>query len=169
MKILQKVFVVGASVAVIGFALGALTQSAAAADYMIFQADMVRGPTPEGATGPVCVLTSQFKRQEDVVWRARVYGPESGDQLNADGLKSLVVVLPGGIERPMRFGDHPRKDPLDTFWTISWQIPADYPLGTLGYKLVATDLEGKVHTWEPFKIGISQLTVIEGDVTFTKR
>lgn len=169
MKILQKVVVVGVSAAVIGLAHGALTQSAAAADYLIFQADMVRGATPDGATGPTCVLTSQFKRKEHVVWRVRAFGPGSGEQLGGDGLESLVVALPNGVERKMRFGDHPRKNPLDSFWSVSWEIPEDYPTGSLNYKLVATDLDGKTHEWEPFKIGMSHLTVIEGDVVFTKR
>ena len=42
-------------------------------------------------------------------------------------------------------------------------IPADYPTGSLLYKVVATDLDGRTHTWEPFKRAPTQLTVIAGD------
>jgi hypothetical protein len=42
-------------------------------------------------------------------------------------------------------------------------IPADYPTGSLVYKVVATDLDGRTQTWEPFKRAPTQLTVIAGD------
>ena len=105
---------------------------------------MVRGVQQDGTTGPACVLTSQYKRRESVVWRVRVFDPGHEHQLAGDELTSLVVQTPDGAEYKMHFGDHPmgRKD--DSFWTVSWVIPADYPLGTLNYKVVATDLDGKV-------------------------
>ena len=64
--------------------------------------------------------------------------------------------------------NHPRENFTDQFWTVSWTVPADYPTGSLSYKVVAIDLEGKEHTWEPFKIGFSQLTIIPGEVEFVK-
>src|SRR3954471_23958876 len=36
------------------------------------EGDIVRGNSPLGATGPICVLNSQFKRGENVVFRIRV-------------------------------------------------------------------------------------------------
>ena len=36
------------------------------------EGDIVRGNTPSGNTGPVCVLANQFKRRENVVFRIRV-------------------------------------------------------------------------------------------------
>jgi hypothetical protein len=46
---------------------------------------------------------------------------------------------------------------------LHWVIPADYPTGSLVYKVVATDLDGRTQTWEPFKRAPTQLTVIAGD------
>ena len=168
MRILHKLCTVALSAAVVWFAPGPVTQSAVAAEFLMFEGDMVRGRPQEGATGPTCVLTSQFKRKEHVVWRLRVFDPKTGEQLDKDGLTSLVVELPDGGRYQAHFGTHPRRNPTDSFWSVSWAIPADYPTGALTYKVVATDLDGKKHTWVPFKVGLSQLAVIEGDVKFAK-
>ena len=48
----------------------------------------------------------------------------------------------------MKFGPHPRNPPqTDAFWATSWTIPADYPTGTVSYKITATDLQGNVQEW----------------------
>jgi len=140
---------------------------AANASNLFFEGDMVRGSTQDGATGPTCVLTSQYKRLEHVVWRIRVLN-EAGDNLDASGLKSLTVELSDGEKFDMHFGKHPRGKPTHEFWATSWAIPADYPTGTLSYKVVATDLDGTAHEWTPFNVNLSNLMVIPGETTFTK-
>lgn len=134
---------------------------------LFFEGDMVRGGTQDGATGPTCVLTSQYMRKEHVVWRVRVL-QEDGTQADDKVLKSLVVQLSDGESFPMHYGTHPRKNPTDKFWATSWAIPADYPTGTVDYKVIATDMDGNTHEWTPFNVNLSQLTVIPGEVTFTK-
>src|ERR1700739_558227 len=42
------------------------------AQRLFIEGDIVRGNTPAGITGPVCVLANQFKRKENVVFRIRV-------------------------------------------------------------------------------------------------
>jgi hypothetical protein len=134
---------------------------------LFFEGDMVRGVQQAGMTGPACVLASQFRRKESVVWRVRVLDA-TGKAADAGALKSAVVELADGQKFPMRFGPHPRGKTDDYFWSAAWIIPADYPTGTLTYKVTAVDLAGRSHTWEPFRIQPSQLTVIAGDVEFTK-
>ena len=154
------------SFAVLGFAHDANAQSAM---RLFFEGDMVRGDQ-QGAPGPFCVLTNQFKRLEKVVWRIRVLD-QTGKELDAKGLKSVAVQLPDGQALAGRFGPHPppRVGPAeDHFWTAAWTIPAGYPSGTFVYKVVATDLEGKSHTWEPFKRSVSQLQVIPGEIEIKK-
>jgi hypothetical protein len=139
--------------------------SAQSAKPLFFEADMVRGDQ-EGAPGPFCVLASQFKRLEKVVWRLRVLDAD-GKQLDAKGLKSLIVELPDGQKLAARFGPHPppRRGPAhDHFWSARWIIPASYPSGTFAYKVVATRIDGSSQTWEPFKIKPSQLTVVAGAI-----
>lgn len=134
---------------------------------LFFEGDMVRGSQKEGMTGPVCVLASQFKRKESVVWRVRVLDT-AGQPVDDKQLKSLVVELSDGQKFPMKFGPHPRGRTDDYFWSTSWIIPADYPTGTFAYKVIATDIKGRAQAWEPFKVALSQLTVVPGNVEFKK-
>ena len=139
----------------------------ASAARLFFEGDMVRGSTQSGATGPTCVLSSQFMRREHVVFRIRVLD-DTGAPADDKMLKSLVVELSNGKSLPMRYGGHPHNEPVDNFWTTSWPIPDDYPTGTLSYKVVATSMDGSTQEWTPFNVSLSQLTVIPGDVSFTK-
>jgi hypothetical protein len=136
---------------------------------LFFEGDMVRG-NQQGAPGPFCVLNNQFKRLEKVVWRVRVLD-QAGKSLDDKGLKSLVVELPDGQKLNARFGPHPgpsQGPPTDHFWTAIWIIPNEYPSGTFVYKVVATDLEGKSQTWEPFNRTTSQLAVVAGAIEIKK-
>ena len=145
---------------------GAQAQPAA---KFFFEGDLVRGDQ-EGAPGPFCVLNNQFKRLEKVVWRMRVLDP-AGKALDDKGMKSLVVELPDGQKLAARFSGHPppRVGPaVDHFWTARWIIPTDYPSGSFAYKLTATGLDGGTQTWEPFKTGSTQLTVVPGQIEIKK-
>ncbi len=134
---------------------------------LFFEGDMVRGHTQDGATGPSCVLTSEYKRRESVVWRIRVLD-EAGNNLDGDAVESVVIELGDGQQFAMRFGQHPRGEHTDAFWATSWGIPADFPTGTIGYKVITIDLDGQTHEWAPFNVVNSKLTIIPGEVTFTK-
>lgn len=138
------------------------------AGALMFEGDLVRGRPQAGATGATCVLANQYKRGESVVWRIRVLDPRTGQQLDDKGVKELKVELADGQKFDATFGPHPKGKPTDTFWATSWAIPADYPTGTVAYKIVATDLEGRTHSWEPFKVAPSQLTVIPGAVEYVR-
>ena len=157
-----KLAVMALSLAVVGFADDTRAQSGG---RLFFEGDMVRGDQ-EGAPGPFCVLTNQFKRLEKVVWRVRVLD-QSGKALDDKGLKSLAIELADGQVMGGRYGPHPGPKsgpPQDFFWSARWIIPTNYPSGTFVYKVVATDLEGRSHTWEPFKRSVSQLQVIAGEI-----
>jgi len=152
-----------ATLLVLGFAASAEAQTAKPRYF--FEADTVRGVPQTGPTGAPCVLNSQFKHKEEVVWRVRVLDAKSGKPVTDKGLKSLIVELSDGQKVPMRFGEHPNRGPkTDRFWSTSWSIPDSYPTGSFGYKVVATDKQGHATSWEPFKVAPSQLTVIAGDI-----
>jgi hypothetical protein len=139
------------------------------AKKLFFEGDLVRG-AQQGAPGPFCVLANQFKRLEKVVWRIRVLD-DAGKSLDDKALKSVIVELPDGQKLSAKYDRHPppaQGPALDYFWTATWIIPTSYPSGSLGYKLVATDLESQAQTWEPFKSRPSQLTVVDGEVEIKK-
>ena len=131
---------------------------------LVLQADTVSGPLniPEEAGGSaVCVQQSRFARNSEIVWRTRVIDPVSGDELGDDVLDTVVVNLGDGQTLEMRYGPHPRDNPTDSFWTTSFDIPADYPTGTLDYEIVATAGDGRMGDFRPFDVAPSLLTVTD--------
>ena len=156
-------------VAAVSFAAVVSCVSAQAQEIqkLFVEGDIVRGNTPLGATGPICVLTSQFKRGENVVFRIRVRNPQ-GKILDDKGVSGIVVQLADGRQLPVRYGGHPPRNPTDFFFTAAWMIPADYPTGSLGYSVTATDLNGDSVKWEPLREFRSWPAVIAGTVEYRK-
>jgi hypothetical protein len=154
----------------------AFANAAVAEQKLFIEGDIVRGNTPNGNTGPVCVLANQFKRKENVIFRIRVRDI-TGEALDDKKLKSLVVELSDGKQYKADYRARPplgvRKalgltDPIDYFWSAAWLIPQDYPTGSLSYKVVAIDLQGNTQSWVPMKDLRSLPMVMDGDVTYTK-
>src|SRR5215831_11294400 len=89
---LRTLSVVTVALAVAEFANLSAAQEA---QKLFIEGDIVRGNTPAGITGPVCVLANQFKRKENVVFRIRVRGV-TGEPLDDKNLKGIVVELSDG-------------------------------------------------------------------------
>jgi hypothetical protein len=160
-------------VAVLGFGQ---VSSAQEAQKMFIEGDIVRGNTPNGNTGPVCVLANQFKRRENVIFRIRVRNI-AGQPLDDKNIRSLVVELSDGKRYPAQYRARPPvavraalglTGPMDYFWSAAWLIPQDYPTGSLSYRVVATDMQGNTQEWTPFKDLRSLPMVMPGDVEYTK-
>jgi hypothetical protein len=160
-------------VAVLGFGQVSAAQEA---QKMFIEGDIVRGNTPNGITGPVCVLANQFKRKENVIFRIRVRNI-AGQPLDNKNIKSIVVELSDGKRYPAEYRARPPvavraalglTGPLDYFWSAAWLIPQDYPTGSLSYRVVATDMQGNTQEWTPFKDLRSLPMVMPGDVEYTK-
>jgi len=147
------------AVSMLGFASGAQAES-----KLFFYGDLERGNQP-GIQA--CVLNNKFKHLEKVVWRLRIQD-ETGKVLDDKGLKSVSVQLPDGQKFDARFGGHPPREPTDYLWAAAWIVPKEYPTGTFAYKVTATDLEGNTHSWEPFKVKSSQLTILDGEIEIKK-
>jgi hypothetical protein len=130
------------------------------APKFVFEGDVVRGAGPT-AKGPGCVLNSQFKRGEIMLFRIRVVDPKTGKSIDEKGVKNLQIQLSNGQTAPMSYHQHPPKDPTDYFWSGGWIVPENQPTGSLTYKVVVTDLDGKTHDWSPFKVAGSAMTVVE--------
>ena len=87
------------SVAVLGFGHVSAAQEP---QRMFIEGDIVRGNTPNGNTGPVCVLANQFKRRENVIFRIRVRNI-AGQPLDDKNIKSIVVELSDGKKYPAQY------------------------------------------------------------------
>lgn len=148
------------SIAVLLGAIAPHTASVQAAQQkMFFEGDMVTGAGP-GIPGPTCVLSSQYRHGQVVVWRVRILD-QTGKPLGDKDVKSVGIALPDGQTFAMRYGPHPKGKTDDYFWSASWKIPDSYPTGTFSYKVVATGLDGQTHPWSPFKVDLSQLTIVK--------
>ena len=130
------------------------------AGKLFFEGDIVRHRV-DGQAGPFCVLQNLFRRGESIAWRVRVLQPD-GCVADDTVLKSVVVELGSGETVALDYGPH-GDTPTDYFWANSWHIPASYPTGTLGHKVMATMEDDSVVTWEPLTRPTSQLAVIEGE------
>jgi hypothetical protein len=159
--------------AVLGFGHVAMAQEA---QKMFIEGDIVRGNTPNGNTGPVCVLANQFKRRENVIFRIRVRNV-AGQPLDDQNIKSIVVELSDGKKYPAEYRARPPvavraalglAGPIDYFWSAAWLIPQDYPTGSLSYRVVSTDTQGNKQDWTPFNDLRSLPVVMPGDVEYTK-
>lgn len=128
------------------------------------QADTVQGsaniPEDQRATA-VCVLNSRYPRNGEVVFRARISDPVTGEELDDQALQSVQVKLGDGTVLDMNYGGHPHDNPVDFFWAKGWDIPADYPTGTVDYEIIATDNDGRTGSFSPFNVESSLLTVTD--------
>jgi len=106
-----------------------------------------------------CVLANRYPRNSQVVWRARVADAATGTAFDDSKLDSVVVKLADGQSFPMKYGPHPKGNPTDAFWAVSWTIPVDYPTGTVNYTVTATTKDGLTASFEPFKVAPSLLTI----------
>jgi hypothetical protein len=169
MKILSfSIRILFGSIIVLPLALAGLAHEARAQQpqSIFIEGDMVRGNTGKGQTGPTCVLNSQFKHNENAVFRVRVRDI-TGKPLDEKGIKGVVIELSDGQKLPMRYGGHPPRNSIDYFWAVGWVIPESYPTGSLYYKVVATDLEGRTQTWQSFQDPRSQIEVVAGTVQYS--
>jgi len=152
------------------------TAHAQAPQKLFVEGDIVRGNTPDGATGPICVLANQFMRRENAIFRIRVRDA-AGRPLDDKKLKSVVVQLMGVQTLAARYASRPPANviaalklpgPIDYWWTAAWRIPGDFPTGTVTYKVMVTDMEGNSQEWAPFNDPRSWPTVLDGQVEFRR-
>src|SRR5258708_4810228 len=113
------------SLALVDLAVDLAPMAQAQQPQSIFlEGDMVRGNTGKGQTGPTCVLNSQFKHNENAVFRVRVRDI-TGKPLDDKGIRGVVIELSDGQKLPMRYGGHPPRGGIDYFWAadgrhIAW-------------------------------------------------
>jgi len=126
--------------------------------------DMVQGSTnlpkdQQPAKG--CVLSSRFPRNSQVVWRARIYDPKTGDLMDDSALSKVEVRLANGQTIAMKYGPHPKNPPGEAYWTASWMVPKDNATGTLKYSITATSTDGRTGEFKPIDVASSLLTITD--------
>ncbi len=98
-----------------------------------------------------CTPSGLFLRGQRIVWRYEVFDTSTGKRLtDQDGAK-LKIVLPNGDEVSGNFSQRAGgASPGAPFmWSSNWDIPKEFPLGGIDYKVVITTKDGKSFTWTP--------------------
>jgi len=115
-----------------------------------------------------CLNTSKVHRGELVIFRARIVDPNTGLDMTADDIDSGTVVLPDGQRFKMSYGGHGGNPPADSFWSYAWEVPLNYPTGSLGYAFEAVAKDGRAGHFAPFSIESSTMAVEEFDVAYVR-
>lgn len=140
-----------------------MTAALAAPDYFV-SGSTLRGHT--SPQGPVCVSNTVFFPGEMIVFHAAVYDRETGNLMGAAEVSDRgiqVIAQFEGESIPLSYIPHgDPEDPASWYWAAGWEIPADYPVGTMSYSLVVADNDGRSGSYEPVEqaIGIDLLTIV---------
>ena len=132
---------------------------------LFISADVVEGSknvSKDQADARSCVLTSRFPRNSEMVFRARVFDPATGNLMDGKAVTQLQVKLATGNTIDMKYGLHP-KDTGEGYWTGSWVVPKDQATGTLKYTITANSADGRTGQFVPMSVAPS-LPAITADV-----
>jgi hypothetical protein len=133
--------------------------SAKVVQYFV-AAQTVTGP---GAAQGAGVLANFFPQGATVVFRATAAETKSGALLTDQGSKYFYVKIPGQPNVKLSYTAPAKKavGPPWT-WTGSWTIPADYPTGLVGLKVLLKSKAGGYGSFVQMPVSTSQLTVTKG-------
>ena len=161
----------GSAIAAAAFAGPALAADAApavAADSAPFPAKkvdvMVYADTTTASRGTVkfdksCWVRNTFPQNSRVVFRMWAVDVAKGTPVTNTDVKYAYVRIPGQPNLKMSYGKHGGLADSPYFWTIAWAVPADYPLGTVPFRIVVKTNENKFGTFDQAPDPNAQLTI----------
>lgn len=125
---------------------------------LFIQADIVQGTKnlpQDQMAAKTCVVSSRFPRNAEILWRMNILDPRTGETMDDKAISSVQVKLADGKVVDGKYGKHGDV----SFWTAVWQIPKDFPTGTLNYTIVATSKDGRTGEYQPLKVAPSLLQI----------
>lgn len=151
-------------------AQAAATQAAPAKpQFLVIMGDTIRGnlglnPVEilTSAPGIHCTQQSRFPQTGRIVWRMKVMDPATGKYLDDKQIKDFTITYPDGKTDTLKYGGHggTKENPQDYLWAVGFTVPADYPTGVFNYKIEAKGVDGRVGTFDPFKVTFAQTTIV---------
>lgn len=108
-----------------------------------------------------CTLQSRFPRNSEMVWRARIVDPITGEMMDDSQITTAEVQLANGETVELQYGPHPKDPPNEFYWTGSWVVPKDYATGTLSYTILVTAADGRTGEFTPFSVKPSLPAIID--------
>ncbi len=111
------------------------------------------GPSKYGFTATIpCIQSGVFKRGMRLVFRFEVLDTSTGKRITDKDGASVKVKLPHGEEVIARWtirGSVAALPDSAWMWDASWDIPLDYPVGSLDYSIVVSAKDGRTATFIP--------------------
>jgi hypothetical protein len=111
------------------------------------------GPSKYGFTPTQpCIQTGVFKRGMRMVVRFEVLDTATGKRVTDKDGATIKLLLPHGEEVPGRWtirGSVAAMPDSAWMWDTSWDIPPDYPIGSLDYRILVTTKDGRSATFTP--------------------
>lgn len=141
----------------------AATSAPVGAKNLILSMDTVLGSAnvPQAQVAErSCILNNRYPKNSQIVWRARVYDPKTGDLMDDKTISTLQVKLANETVVSMKYGAHP-KGGQEFYWTGSWTVPMDQPTGTLGYSVAATASDGRTGEFTQLNVPTSLMTITD--------
>lgn len=98
-----------------------------------------------------CTASGAFARGQRIVFRYDIVDMTTGIRLNDKDGSVVKVVLPNGDESVGRFTQRGggRTPGAPFTFSSTWDVPMDYPLGGIDYKIVIATKDGRTATWKP--------------------
>lgn len=111
------------------------------------------GPSKYGfvPTQP-CIQSGVFKRGMRMVVRFEILDTKTGKRVTDKDGANIKLVLPHGEEIPGRWtirGGAAAMPDSAWMWDSSWDIPPDYPVGSLDYRITIAAKDGRTATFTP--------------------
>ena len=145
----------------------AATPLPAAKQQIVFYVDTVTagaGESPFNVDATLgCAKTGVFSRGMHIVWRLAAFD-NTGTELQPATVDSLVLKLPEGKEAAFRYGNHGGS----WFWTATYDVPMNFPLGTLDWSVEAktkSGLTGTYKEWAIFTAPGAERLLVDGTKT----
>jgi hypothetical protein len=111
------------------------------------------GPSKYGFTPTQpCIQSGVFKRGMRMVVRFEILDTSTGKRVTDRDGANIKLLLPHGEEIPGRWtirGSAAAMPDSAWMWDTTWDIPPDYPVGSLDYRIAITAKDGRAATFTP--------------------
>lgn len=103
------------------------------------------------ASSIACTPSGVFARGQRIVFRFQVTDTSTGKLITDKDGAQLKIVAPNGDESIASFSQRGGGKVPDApfMWSGTWDIPLDFALGAVDYKIVITPKTGAAFTWKP--------------------
>lgn len=123
-----------------------------------------------GAPGIHCTQQSRFPQGGRIVWRMKVLDPVTGKYLDDKDIAAFTITYPDGKSDKLAYGGHggTKEAPQDFLWAVGYTVPVDYPTGNFNVKIEAKANDGRVASFDQFKVAFAQLIITAKDKDYPR-